>query len=241
MNYLRPSVTVDIVVFTVVDNDLKVLLVERGDEPFAKTWALPGGYLNVSEKPEQDETLEEAAFRELAEECFGLPDDQHPTGDGPIYAPRLDRVYLEQLYTFGAPGRDPRGRVITVAYFALVPEDVLPPIVAGSDVTQAKWFSVEHEIPPLAFDHADILAKAVERLRGKMNYSPVAFSLVPATFTRTELRNVYVAVHGKSYDRGNFARRFDRMVVDGIISRVPGFRTTGGKQAAVFKFNRGAT
>lgn len=239
MKYLRPSVTVDIVVFTVIDNDLKVLLVERGDEPFAQTWALPGGYLNVSEKPDQDETLEEAAYRELAEECFGFPDDQHPSGDGPIAAPRLDRVYLEQLYTFGTPGRDPRGRVITVAYYALVPEEVLPPIMPGSDTIATRWFSVEHEIPPLAFDHADILAKAVERVRGKMNYASIAFNLVPSSFTKTELRNVHVAVQGKAYDSRNFARRFDRMVLDGVISKVPGFRATGGKRAELFRFNRG--
>lgn len=224
-DYPRPSVTVDIVVFTVRDGDLQVLLVRRGTPPFAGAWALPGGFVRVSDGPDQGEGLDEAAERELGEET-GLVDQP---------------VYLEQLYTFGAPRRDPRTRVITVAYYALVRPDLVPLVRAGSDAASARWASVAAELPELelAFDHGAILALAVERARGKIDYTPIAFELVPPTFTIAELRAVYEAIKGTTYDPGNFRRRFKRMLTDGVIEQAPGKRHTGTKPAKVYRFVRG--
>jgi 8-oxo-dGTP diphosphatase len=223
-DYPRPSVTVDIVVFTVVDTDLKLLLVRRGVAPFEGRWALPGGFVRVEDGDSQGEDLEHAAYRELAEET-GLP---------------AGSVFLEQLYTFGRPGRDPRGRVITVAYYALVPPDRVPLVRAGSDAAGTRWFSVNEELDrlDLAFDHSDIVERALERLRGKIDYAPVAFELVPPTFTVAELRAVHEAIKGHTYDPGNFRRRFLRLQTDGIIERAPGKRHTGTKPARVFRFVR---
>jgi 8-oxo-dGTP diphosphatase len=222
--YPRPSVTVDIVVFTVTDSDLKVLLIQRGNPPFEGCWAFPGGFVKVRENDDQGESLDEAAARELAEET-GLP---------------RGSVFLEQLYTFGAPGRDPRTRVITVAYYALVRPDLVPVVEAGSDAAEAKWFSVAEELPELdlAFDHDAILDEAVKRIRGKIDYAPLAFELVPSTFTIAELRAVYEAIKGHAYDPGNFRRRFMRMQTDGVIERAPGKRQTGTKPARVYRFVR---
>ncbi|MBW2523854.1 MAG: NUDIX hydrolase [Deltaproteobacteria bacterium] len=223
----RPAVTVDIVVFTVVDTDLKVLLVERGAEPYGGRWALPGGFVQVSRGSDQGEDLEAAAHRELCEET-GLP---------------RGSVYLEQLYTFGKPRRDPRTRVITVAHYALVRPDLVPLVRAGSDAAKARWVSVAQELGPLrlAFDHADILAMAVERIRGKVDYTPIAFELVGPTFTVAELREVHEAIKGTTYDPANFRRRFKRMQTDRIIEQAPGKRQTASKPAKVYRFvGRGA-
>ena len=223
--YPRPAVTVDIVVLTVIDADLKALLIKRGCEPFSGSWALPGGFVRVQNHPEdQGESIDAAASRELVEET-NLPPD---------------RVYLEQLYTFGAPGRDPRGRVITVAYFALVAADIAPMVRAGTDAAEAKWFSLKAEVADLdlAFDHEEILAKALARIRGKLDYTAVGFQMVPPTFTIAELRSVYEAVQGQTYDPGNFRRRFKRMQTDGILEQAPGRRHTGTKPASVYRFVR---
>ena len=222
--YPRPSLSVDIVVFTVLDTDLKVLLIQRGQQPFRGSWALPGGFVDVSDTGNQGESLEAAAARELTEET-GL---------------RINQVYMEQLFTFGRPQRDPRGRVISVAYFALVPPDMAPLAAAGSDAAEVGWLSVGSELAThsLAFDHADIVAKAVDRLRGKVDYCPVAFALVPQAFTIAELRSVYEAIKGHHYDPGNFRRRFKRMQTDGVIEPAPGKRQTGTKPAHVFRFAR---
>lgn len=225
-DYPRPSVTVDLVVFTVIDADLKVLLIKRGGHPFQGCWALPGGFVDVKEDPQdQGEDLDDAAYRELAEET-GLPPGS---------------LYLEQLYTFGKAGRDPRTRVIDVAYYSLIPPDKATRVHAGDDAREAGWFSVEHEAPnmELAFDHVEVLAMGVARIRGKLNYTDIAFELVPPTFTASELRVVHEAVQGHTYDGSNFRRRFHRMQTDGILEKAPGKRASGaGRPAAVYRFTR---
>lgn len=213
--YARPSVTVDMVVFTVVDFDLKVLLIERGIPPFEGQWALPGGFVRVGNGvDEQGEDVDEAAARELQEETGLSPRD----------------VFLEQLYTFGKAGRDPRGRVVSVAYYALVPADRMPRVQAGDDAADATWVSVSRlDRLELAFDHADIIETAVERIAGKIEYDlRLAMSLVPRSFTKAELRRVFEVVTGHDYDKSNFNKRFNRMVEDGVIIDAPGKRAAAG-------------
>jgi len=177
----HPAVTVDAVVFGVEDDTLKVLLIERRYDPFAGSWALPGGFVGP------DEGLDAAARRELLEE----------TG--------ADVGFLEQLYTFGAPGRDPRERVITVAYYALV-DLAAYRLHPATDAAAARWFSV-HELPALAFDHQGILNVAVSRLRGKLGYAPLGFELLPPKFTLTELQKLYETILGRTLDKRNFRRK----------------------------------
>jgi 8-oxo-dGTP diphosphatase len=220
-DYPRPAVTVDLVVVTLIDADLKVLLVQRREHPFKGAWALPGGFLCVGDaRKDQGEDLDEAARRELKEET------------------RLDskHLYLEQLYTFGRAGRDPRMRVVTVAYYALVRPDLAPFVAGGGDAARATWHPLG-DLPPVAFDHAEIIECAIERIRGKIDYSNLAFELVPPTFTIAELRAVHEALKGKNYDPGNFRRRFQRMLTDGVIARAPGKRHTASKPALVYRFN----
>lgn len=180
-NFDRPSVTVDIIIFTVRDEDLKILLVKRNIPPFQNSWALPGGFVHI------DEALEDAAKRELVEET-GVRD-----------------VYLEQLYTFGDPKRDPRTRVITVAYFALINSEKVR-LTAATDVSDAQWFSVK-KLPKLAFDHDTILEYALQRLRWKLEYTTVAYSLLPDSFTLTELQKVYEIVLNRQFDKRNFRKK----------------------------------
>jgi 8-oxo-dGTP diphosphatase len=213
-DYPRPAVTVDMVVMTVVDAELKVLLVKRGTEPWKGRWALPGGFVRVGEDEAAGEDVDAAAQRELHEET-GL-------GEGD--------VFLEQLYTFGRTGRDPRGRVISVAYYALVPRDLLSLVRAGDDAADARWFSTS-KLPArrLAFDHDEILAKAIERIHGKIEYDMrLAMSLVPASFTKAELRRVFEVVTGQTYDKSNFNKRFNRMLEDGTIVDAQGRRAPPG-------------
>ena len=137
-------------------------------------------------------------------------------------------------------GRDPRGRVITVAYYALVRPGLVPLVKAGTDAAEARWVSVDEELSgyQLAFDHDEILTTGLERIRGKIDYAPLAFELVPDTFTVAELRAVYEAIKGMAYDAGNFRRRFVRMQTDGIIQQAPGKRHTTSKPASVYRFVR---
>lgn len=179
--YPHPSVSTDIVIFTIQDEQLKVLLIRRADEPFIDSWALPGGFVEI------DEELEAGALRELQEE----------TG--------ITGVYLEQLYTFGKPDRDPRERVITVAYYALIPVDKLS-IKAASDAKEASWFPTE-QLPPLAFDHTDIIHMARQRLVAKLDYSTIALQFMPVKFTLSELQRVYEIVQGDPLDKRNFRKR----------------------------------
>ena len=180
-DYPRPSVTVDCVVFGLDDGDLKVLLIERDQPPFKGSWALPGGFVDM------DEGLEQAARRELQEET-GLTD-----------------IFLEQLYTFGDIGRDPRGRVISVAFYALVNLCGRTPS-AGSDARRAAWFAIS-DLPSLAFDHERILATALDRLKGKVRYQPIGFELLPVKFTLTQLQRLYETVLERELDKRNFRKK----------------------------------
>jgi 8-oxo-dGTP diphosphatase len=179
--YPRPMVTVDTVIFTVIADDLKVLLIRRGVEPFKGQWAIPGGFVAM------DEDLEAAARRELREET------------------NVSDVYMEQLYTFGAPQRDPRGRTITVAYFALIAADRRE-LAAATDSEAVEWFSV-YNLPPLAFDHAEIVEYALTRLRFKLDYTSVGFQLLPKKFTLTELQAMYEVILARKLDKRNFRKK----------------------------------
>ena len=178
--YPHPAVTTDVVIFSIRDKQLKLLLIKRGGEPFKGKWALPGGFVNL------DESLEEGARRELQEE----------TG--------LSGVFLEQLYTFGEPARDPRERVITVAYYALIPSDQLN-LVAASDAEAVGWFAMD-ELPALAFDHHGIVSMAHERLAAKLDYSTLAFQFMPTEFTLSDLQLVYEIILQESIDKRNFRK-----------------------------------
>jgi len=200
-------VTVDMVIFSVRNASLQVLLVKRGVPPFAGQHAIPGGFLR------ENEPLEEAALRELYEE----------TG--------VRNVFLEQLYTFGDPRRDPRGRVITVAYYALIRSDQLS-VVAGADAAEASWFPVSG-CPALAFDHRQILDCALERLRNKLEYTTVGFQLLPEKFTLGELQAVYEAILGRPLDKRNFRRKIALL---GILKPLREWQRTGRKPAQLFRF-----
>ena len=177
----RPAVTVDVVILTMVEGDLRVWLVRRTHWPFAGQWAIPGRFIAM------DEGLEDAAQRELQAETH------------------LQDIYLEQLYTFGEPGRDPRTRVITVVYYALIDAARLHVRPAG-DGDQAAWFRLQ-ALPTLAFDHEQILAYTVGRLRGKLEYTNIGFQLLAPHFTLSELQEVYEAILGRQLDKRNFRRK----------------------------------
>jgi 8-oxo-dGTP diphosphatase len=192
------DVTVDLVVLTIRDGALCALLIRRGIPPFKGRWALPGGFVLA------EEDLPAAAERELREET-GVT-----TAAG----------YLEQLRTYGAPRRDPRGRVVSVAYLALLPD--LPAPIAGSDAAGAQWRAVD-SVERLAFDHDSILRDGVERARAKLEYTPLAAAFCPAEFTIAELRAVYEAVWGTDLDPRNFHRKVT--TTDGFV------RSTGQRRA----------
>jgi 8-oxo-dGTP diphosphatase len=221
-DYPRPSVTVDIVTMTVVDGELRVLLVRRAEHPFKGAWALPGGFVRVGDAHRaQGEDLEAAAVRELEEETGLRPAD----------------VYLEQLGAFGRAGRDPRMRVITVAYYALVRPDLVPLVRAGGDAAAASWVAFEGlRRNSLAFDHHEILLAAVARVGERIDRTDILASLVPSTFTVAELRHVHAVVTGGPQDPGNFRRRFARMLEDGVVEQAPGKRITASKPAALYRF-----
>lgn len=224
-DFPRPAVAVDLAIFSVIDAELCALLIRRGEPPFRGSYALPGGFVRVGpDQAHQGEDLEAAALRELAEE----------TGLSP------SEVYLEQLGAFGAAGRDPRMRVITVAYYALVRPDLVPLVRAGGDAAAAEWKQVTR-LPneELAFDHGMILQRALDRIRERIERAELAQSLVPKTFTVPELRHVMSIVRGVAQDPGNFRRRFQRLLEDGVIERAPGKRITASKPAQVYRFVRG--
>ena len=206
------AVTVDLVVLTVRDDALCALVVRRGVDPFAGAWALPGGFVL------DEEDLEQAAARELAEETGMRPGS----------------VHVEQLATYGAPGRDPRSRVVTVAYLALAPD--LPVPSAGSDAVEAQWCPVASLLDggALAFDHAAILRDGIERARSKLEYSPLGAAFCAAEFTVAELRRVYEIVWGERLDPRNFHRKVTK--TEGFLDPT-GETTTrdGGRPAQLFR------
>jgi len=207
--YPRAALTVDCVVFGFDEAELKVLLIRRGLAPYKGKWALPGGFVRV------EETVDEAARRELAEET-GLKD-----------------VFLEQLYTFGAIDRDPRERVVSVAYYALV-KLAEHPATGASDASEAEWFAVA-EPPALAFDHAEILRAALERLRGKVRYEPIGFELLPQKFTLSQLQHLYEAVLQANLDKRNFRKKILSMGL--LIPLKEQVRTGAHRPAQLFRFD----
>lgn len=223
----RPSVTVDLVIFTVIDKLLHVLLVRRNEHPFKGRWALPGGFVRVTDdRREQGEDLDAAAHRELLEET-GLSHTATAS------------VFLEQVRAFGKPGRDPRMRVISVAYYALVRPTLVPMIKAGGDVSHAKWVEVgEIAATDLAFDHDEVVSAALARMRADLDRTGIAYELVPETFTIQELRTVHEAIGGAPLDPGNFRKKFLRWTEDGVIEGARGKRPTASKPASVYRFVR---
>jgi 8-oxo-dGTP diphosphatase len=208
----RPAVSVDVVIFSLREDDLKALLIRRAALPYKGKWAIPGGFVRPGE------SLDDAAKRELEEET-GLRD-----------------VYLEQLYTFGAPKRDPRGRIITVAYFALVAAGVTAR--AGDDAAEAAWHSMS-ALPDLAFDHDEILGYALRRLRYKLEYTAVGFELLPNEFTLTELQTAYETVLGEKLDKRNFRRRIREA---GILAETSKYREGEGqgRPARLYRYRKNA-
>jgi 8-oxo-dGTP diphosphatase len=208
--YHYPAITTDVIIFALRESGLYVLLVRRKHPPFAGRWAIPGGFVG------QDESLEAAARRELKEET-GVRD-----------------LYLEQLYTFGDPKRDPRGRVITVAYLALIPAPLAAQ--AGRDAREARWWPVD-KLPALAFDHAQVLKYALQRLRYKLEYTAAGFQMLPPSFTLTEIQKAYETILGEPLDKRNFRRR----ILDGDIIEETGESTVSrGRPAKLYRFRADA-
>jgi 8-oxo-dGTP diphosphatase len=208
----RPALSVDIVIFSVWNESLQILLIQRGSPPFKDHWAIPGGFVKI------DESLEDAACRELKEET------------------NLEAAYLEQLYTYGHPERDPRGRVVTVAYFALVPPRAVNNVQGGSDAIKADWFPIEN-IPAVAFDHQEIIQYALRRLRYKLEYSAVGFELLPDEFTLSELQKTYEIILGERIDKRNFRRR---ILSAGVIEETAHMRSGEGRPARLYRYREDA-
>ncbi|MCA9683631.1 MAG: NUDIX hydrolase [Myxococcales bacterium] len=207
--YARPALTVDCVVFGIDEDDLQVLLIRRALEPFAGRWALPGGFVHL------DENLEDAALRELQEE----------TG--------LDKVFLEQLYTFGDLDRDPRERVVTVAYYALVKLSDHK-VKAATDATDAAWFAIT-DLPELAFDHQHIFDVALDRLRGKVRYQPIGFELLPRKFTLTQLQRMYETILERKLDKRNFRKKI--LGMDLLVELDEVEKDVAHRAARLYKFD----
>lgn len=207
------KVAVDAIVFGYSKQDgVSVLLIQRKYEPFKNSWAIPGGFVL------EDESLEEAVKRELMEE----------TG--------ISVNYLEQLYTFGEPKRDPRQRIIAVAYFGLVKASQYQELKASTDAENAKWFSIK-KLPALAFDHKQILQVAIERLRAKVRYQPVGFELLDKKFPFSDLEKLYTALLDKEINRRNFSKKilsFDFLEETGELSKPEG----KGRPSKMYQFNQ---
>ena len=205
--YPHPSVTTDCVIFGFDGTSLKVLLVERGLEPFKGRWAFPGGFLNM------DESAEAGALRELQEE----------TG--------LTGAYIKQFHTFSQPDRDPRKRVITIAYYALVR---LQNVRGGDDASRAEWFALD-KVPALAFDHDLILRVALNELRKQIHFEPIGFELLPEKFTIKELQLLYEAILDVKFDRRNF---YNKMKHLGILTQLDEtVQNSPQREAFLFSFN----
>lgn len=206
--YPHPSVTTDCVIFGFDGSKLNVLLIERGIEPYKGRWAFPGGFLNM------DESAEEGALRELQEE----------TG--------LTGAYIEQFHTFTDPKRDPRERVITIAYYALVR---IQDVKGGDDAAKAQWFALD-EVPQLAFDHDVILRKALARLRERIHFQPIGFELLPEKFTMKELQSLYEAILEVKFDRRNFSKKMLHFELLNQLEET--VWPTAKREANLFSFNK---
>lgn len=209
-DYPRPSLTVDCIIFGLDESSgLKVLLIQRAKDPFKDAWALPGGFVG------ENETLEEAALRELKEET-GVSD-----------------LFIEQLFTFGEPKRDPRGRVVTVAYYSLI-NLAEHKIGADTDAQDVKWFPI-NSLPPLAFDHAEILQIAINRLRGKVRYQPIGFELLAEKFTLTQLQKLYETILDKELNKRNFRTKILKM---NILKEEDILRGVAHRPAQLYSFDK---
>jgi 8-oxo-dGTP diphosphatase len=208
--YPRPALTSDCIIFGFDNFDLTILLIERAHEPFKNKWALPGGFVDMNE------TTETGALRELYEE----------TG--------LKNVFIEQLYTFSDVDRDPRGRVVSVAYYALIKLDEYS-IHAGDDAGDANWFPV-NDLPELAFDHHKIIEVALQRLKGKIRYQPIGFELLPPMFTLTQLQNLYETILQRELDKRNFRKKILKMNL--LIPMDEKQKNVAHKAARFYKFDK---
>lgn len=205
--YPHPAVATDCVIFTFNGSQLEVLLIERGLEPYKGKWALPGGFLRM------DESAEEGAARELREE----------TG--------ISNALIRQFHVFSTPDRDPRERVISIAFLALVKQQE---VVGGDDAAKANWFTLDN-IPPLAFDHDRILRMALRTLRETIHFEPIGFDLLNEHFTIRQLQNLYEGILDVRFDRRNF---YNKMMRLGILDLVPGTNTQNKREAFLFSFNK---
>ncbi len=206
--YFNPGVTVDVTIFTLEEDVLKLLLIKRNNEPFKDSPALPGGFVR------EGETVPDTARRVLKEKAG------------------VDRVYVEQLYTFDELGRDPRGQIISVSYFALVPREKV--LVQKTVRTEDPHFVPVKNLPTLAFDHTHIVDYAIERLRDKILYTNIVYSLLPKLFTLSQLQKTYETILGKTIDKRNFRKKFVQL--DLIESS--GTKTSGTRQrpALLYRF-----
>ncbi|PQJ79029.1 NUDIX hydrolase [Polaribacter porphyrae] len=204
------KLTIDAVVFGYEEGKITVLLIKRKYEPFKNKWAIPGGFI------QGDESLEQAVERELYEE----------TG--------IKINYLEQLYTFGQPERDPRGRIVSIAYFGLVRPDAFK-LFASTDAEDAQWFSID-ELPELSFDHKEILELAIKRLQSKITYEPIGFELLDKKFPFSDLEKLYSTLLGRKVDRRNFRKKIVGLnVLDELDEKVS---KGSGRPANLFQFNQ---
>jgi len=204
------KLSVDAVVFGYEEANISVLLIKRKYEPFKDKWAIPGGFVL------NNESLEEAVERELQEE----------TG--------VKINYLEQLYTFGKPLRDPRGRVVSIAYFALVRPNTFK-IFASTDASEVEWFNIK-ELPELSFDHKEILEIAIKRLQGKITYEPIGFELLDKKFPFSDLEKLYTTLLGREIDRRNFRKKIIGLnVLDELKEKTS---KGSGRPANLFQFNQ---
>jgi 8-oxo-dGTP diphosphatase len=211
-DYPRPAVAVDCVVFglDLAEDDLEILLIQRLKDPFAHGWALPGGFMQM------DETADAAARRELEEET-GVTD-----------------VYLEQLYTFSGVDRDPRGRVVSIAYYALAKLSDHR-IRAATDAENVAWFSIR-ALPRLAFDHKAIIETAIERLRGKVRYAPIGFELLPPRFTLSQLQRLYEIVLEQQLDKRNFRKKI--LSMEFLVDTGEREQGVAHRAARLYRFDR---
>ncbi|PIB37531.1 NUDIX hydrolase [Reichenbachiella sp. 5M10] len=210
MDMTNIKLTVDAVVFGYEDGLVSVLLVKRKYEPYQGAWALPGGFVK------SEESLESAVQRELQEE----------TG--------VKINYLEQLYTFGEPTRDPRGRVVSVAYFGLIRPDAFR-IAADTDAEEVQWFDI-NDLPNIAFDHAKVLLTAISRLQGKMIYEPIGFELLDQKFSFSDLEKLYSSLLGVELDRRNFRKKIQSFGILDELNETASKST--GRPAKLFQFNQ---